>query len=182
MTAVITRPELHRTTEAAPARASLSAPARKSLAVLRILLGSIFLWAFLDKTFGLGFATTPDQAWIAGGSPAGGYLGSLEGTFAPMFAAMVGNPLADLGYMFGMLGLGLALTFGFALRAAAAGGTLMMAMMWLSSLPLVNHPVIDSHLIYAAAMWVLAATGAGHTWGAARIWETLRPRQLRFLG
>jgi thiosulfate dehydrogenase (quinone) large subunit len=181
MTAVITRPELRTAGTPAPARAALSAPARRSLAVLRILLGSIFLWAFLDKTFGLGFATTPDQAWIAGGSPAGGYLGSLEGTFAPMFAAMVGNPLADLGYMFGMLGLGLALTFGFALRAAAIGGTLMMAMMWLSSLPLVNHPVVDSHLIYAAAMWVLAATGAGHTWGAARIWETLRPRQLRFL-
>ena len=39
------------------------------LGLLRILMGWLFLWTFLDKTFGLGFATTAEKAWIAGGSP-----------------------------------------------------------------------------------------------------------------
>ena len=38
-------------------------------AIARISLGWIFLWAFLDKTFGWGFATPANRAWIAGGSP-----------------------------------------------------------------------------------------------------------------
>ena len=40
-----------------------------ALALSRILLGFVFLWAFLDKTFGLGFATAAEKAWVAGGSP-----------------------------------------------------------------------------------------------------------------
>ena len=44
------------------------------LATLRISLGSIFLWAFLDKMFGLGYATSSEDAWINGGSPTEGYL------------------------------------------------------------------------------------------------------------
>lgn len=153
-----------------PSRPTAS-PGRKSLAVVRILLGSVFLWAFLDKTFGLGFATTPEKSWIAGASPTAGYLGSLEGSFAGMFHAMAGNPLVDLGFMFGLLGLGVALIFGLAMRLAAIGGCVMLAMMWLSSLPLENNPVIDEHVVYAAALVALAATHAGNTWGLGKAWN-----------
>jgi thiosulfate dehydrogenase (quinone) large subunit len=160
-------------TRAGARTAALPTGARKALAVLRILLGSIFLWPFFDKTFGLGFATTPEQAWIAGGSPAGGYLGSLEGALAPMFAAMAGQAWVDWAFMLGMLAVGSALILGVGLRAAAVGGTVIMAMMWLSSLPLVNHPVVDTHIIYASSLWVLALTGAGHTWGLGKSWASL---------
>lgn len=143
--------------------------AGKALAVLRILLGSIFLWAFLDKMFGLGFATTPEASVLAGASPTAGFLGSLEGTFAPMFHAMAGNVLVDFGFMFGMLGLGVALILGIGLRVAAVGGVIMMGMLWLTSLPLMNNPIIDDHIIYAAAMVALAATHAGNTWGLGSV-------------
>jgi Family of unknown function (DUF6081) len=52
--------------------------ARHLMAVTRIALGWVFLcialgwvfpWAFLDKAFGLGFATERADAWINGGSP-----------------------------------------------------------------------------------------------------------------
>ena len=46
----------------------------QALAVTRILVGFVFLWAFLDKTLGLGFATTPEKAWLAGTSPTTGFL------------------------------------------------------------------------------------------------------------
>jgi hypothetical protein len=39
---------------------------------LRVALGVEFLWAFLDKTFGLGYATPSAKAWIHGGSPTKG--------------------------------------------------------------------------------------------------------------
>ena len=42
--------------------------------ILRLALGWIFLWAFLDKVFGLGFATTPEKSWINGVSPTYGFL------------------------------------------------------------------------------------------------------------
>ncbi len=41
---------------------------------LRLSLGFLFLWAFLDKTFGLGYSTPSAHAWIRGGSPPKGFL------------------------------------------------------------------------------------------------------------
>ena len=38
--------------------AIITTTAAKALAVLRVSLGFAFLWAFLDKTFGLGYSTT----------------------------------------------------------------------------------------------------------------------------
>ena len=46
-----------------------SAAFRYVTAALRLSLGWIFLWAFLDKMFGLGHETTSAQAWINGGHP-----------------------------------------------------------------------------------------------------------------
>lgn len=44
-----------------------SKPARAVLALLRIAVGFVFLWSFLDKTFGLHYSTGPARAWINGG-------------------------------------------------------------------------------------------------------------------
>lgn len=146
--------------------------AGKSLALLRILLGLVFLWTFLDKTFGLGYSTTAANSWLAGHTPTGGYLSSLKGSLAATFHPLVGQPWVDWTFMLGMLLVGTALTLGIALRAAAVGGSLIMALMWLSSLPLQNHPFVDEHVIYACSLWVLALAGAGHVWGMGRIWST----------
>lgn len=146
--------------------------AGKSLALLRILLGSVFLWTFLDKTFGLGYSTTTANSWLAGHTPTGGYLSSLKGPLAATFHPLVGQPWVDWTFMLGMLLVGTALILGIALRAAAVGGSLIMALMWLSSLPLQNNPIVDEHVIYACSLWVLALAGAGHAWGVGRIWST----------
>ena len=64
-----------------------------SIITLRILMGFIFLWAFLDKTFGLGVATPADKAWIAGGSPTTGFLSNaVQGPFATFFNSLAGVP------------------------------------------------------------------------------------------
>lgn len=167
-----------------PAETITKAPAlaARALAVLRILLGSVLLWAFADKLLGLGFATPAAKSWIAGGSPTAGYLGSLKGALAGAFQPLAGNPVVDAAFMLGLLLVGAALVLGIALRAAAAGGTALMLLMWLSSLPIKTNPVIDEHIIYAAAMVALAASGAGNVWGLAGRWKELlqaAPARLR---
>lgn len=120
-----------------------------SLAITRIVLGFIFLWAFLDKLFGLGFATPTARAWVNGGSPTTGFLKSIEGPFADFFNSLAGSSFADWLFMLGLLGLGVALIAGIAIRIAAVGGATLMILMWLASLPLENNPVIDEHIVYA---------------------------------
>lgn len=146
------------------------AAAGRALAVLRILLGGILLWAFADKVFGLGFATPTAKSWLAGGSPTAGYLGSLKGSLAGAFQPLAGNPAVDAAFMLGLLLVGAALVLGVALRAAAVGGTALMFLMWLTALPIKTNPVMDEHIIYAAAMIALAATGAGRVWGFGHRW------------
>src|SRR3546814_5818912 len=50
---------------AEPARATPSG----WMAALRVGVGSVFLWAFLDKLFGLGYSTPSERSWLNGGSP-----------------------------------------------------------------------------------------------------------------
>lgn len=147
-----------------------SLAARRVLAVLRIMFGFYFLWAFLDKTFGLGFATPAERAWIAGGSPTKGFLSGSEGPFAGFYHALAGQGLIDVLFMIGLLGIGLALVLGIGLRVAAAAGTLMYVMMWAVVLPLTTNPLIDDHLTGAVTLILFALTAAGTTWGLGRWW------------
>lgn len=131
-----------------------------ALALTRILLGFVFIWAFLDKTFGLGYATAADRAWVSGGSPTTGFLQmgvNPESPFAAFFSGMAGNGLVDWLFMLGLLGIGLALVLGVALRVAAAAGTVLLVMMWAALIPLENNPLIDDHIVYATVLWVIAA-------------------------
>lgn len=159
--------------------------AAKALAVLRVSTGFIFLWAFLDKTFGWNYSTPSARAWIHGGSPTKGFLSSVEvGPFQSTFHSIAGSWAADWLFMLGLLGVGVAMIAGVAIRPAAAAGALMMAMMWFAEFPLAQHtstgapsgsvnPLVDYHFVYAVVLIVLAATYAGSTWGLGRVWARL---------
>jgi thiosulfate dehydrogenase (quinone) large subunit len=168
-------PALHRSAVRSPATA-------KALAVLRIVMGLTFLWAFLDKTFGLGYSTTSAQAWINGGSPTKGFLAHVEvGPLQSVLRAWAGSGWADWLFMVGLLGIGVALLFGVGMRLAATTGTLLLAFMWIAEWPLAQHtstgaatassnPIIDYHLVYIAVVIVLALVAAGNTWGLGHWW------------
>jgi thiosulfate dehydrogenase [quinone] large subunit len=150
------------------------------LAVLRISTGFIFLWAFLDKTFGLHYATPSARAWIHGGSPTKGFLSSVEvGPFQSFFHSIAGDAWANWLFMLGLLGIGLALILGVGLRVAAVAGVIMLTLMWIAEFPLAQHtsagaptmstnPIVDYHFIYAVVLVVLAETGSGRFWGLGR--------------
>jgi len=148
--------------------------ARYVLATTRIAIGWVFLWAFLDKTFGLGFATERADAWVNGGSPTFGFLNfATEGKVFHDFFASLAGPAADWLFMVGLLGIGLALTLGIGMRIAAASGSLMLVLMWAAELRLENNPFMDDHIVYALVLVALALYGAGRTWGLGRVWEQL---------
>lgn len=143
------------------------------LAVARILLGFIFVWAFLDKLLGLGFATPAERSWLSGGSPTAGFLKGVEGPFATFFNGLSGLAVADWLFMLGLLGIGLALVFGVAMRLAAWSGALLMMLMWAASLPLENNPLIDDHVIYAVVLLVLGAAAGQQKFSIAGWWQRL---------
>ena len=178
----------HVAVDQAPVRTTA---ARRALAALRIGFGLTFLWAFLDKLLGLGFATGAitdpetgarsgidfmgkDQAWLNGGSPTEGFLSfgvPAHNPFHDTFASMAGQAWADWLFMAGLLGIGLTITFGVGIRLGAIAGTVLYLLMWVASWPLENNPVIDDHLLGAISLVVLALTLAGDTWGAGRAWR-----------
>lgn len=144
-----------------------------ALALLRVLFGLTFLWAFLDKLFGLGFATPSEKSWINGGSPTFGFLKSSEGPFSGMYHAMAGTGWANVSFMLALLLIGVALTLGITNRLATVGAVALYLMMWTVVLPPANNPVIDDHLIGAAAVLVLGAFHAGEHFGLGQWWNEL---------
>ncbi len=156
-----------------------SATGRRTLAVLRIATGFIFLWAFLDKTFGLGYSTTVAHAWINGGTPSQGFLNSpaVVGPFKPFFAA-IASPATDVLFMIGMLTIGVAVILGIGLRISAIAGTIILVFMYLAEWSFgpnaaSTNPVVDYHIIFALALIVVAVLSAGDAWGLGRNWKRL---------
>jgi thiosulfate dehydrogenase [quinone] large subunit len=152
---------------------------RRTLAVLRLATGFIFLWAFLDKTFGLGFSTVTKFAWINGGQPSQGFLNSpaVTGPLKPFFAA-IASPTSDVLFMLGMIAVGAAVMLGVGLRISAIAGTVILIFMYLAEWPFAanagsTNPLVDYHLIYALALIVVAVLSAGDTWGFGQQWKSL---------
>ncbi|GAA3747075.1 hypothetical protein [Salinactinospora qingdaonensis] len=151
-----------------------SPTARGVFAAARLAIGWIFLWAFLDKAFGLGFAPPAEGAWINGGSPTQGFLaGAAQGPLAGFYGSFAGAVWADWLFMLGLLGIGLAFLLGIGMRIGAASGALLLVLMWSAVLPPQNNPFMDDHLVMALTMVGLALIHSGDTAGLGRWWAEL---------
>ncbi|HZJ26253.1 MAG TPA: DoxX family protein [Acidimicrobiia bacterium] len=147
---------------------------------LRLLLGWSFLWAFLDKLFGLGFSTCRAEdsssvdfvcsaAMIKGGSPTYGFLkfgteashtGFLFEWMAP--SAPTSINVADVAFMAALLLGGVALMLGIGTRIAAIGAAFLMAFLFLAGdVWPPNNPVNSSHIIEMVAFLGIATVGPG---------------------
>jgi thiosulfate dehydrogenase (quinone) large subunit len=168
----------------APDRHPTSANAATyALGALRIVIGWGFLWAFLDKLLALGYSTGRDPttghvdrfgdtAWIHGGSPTLGFLKfGAAGPFAGFYHAIAGATLTDVAFMFGLIAIGVSLTFGIFMRLGCIAGVVMYLMMWSVVLPPANNPLTDDHTIGLFAVLVVGLLGAGRHLGLGRWWE-----------
>ena len=124
-------------------------------AVARIAIGFVFLWAFLDKNFGLGYATPSEGAWqfaTGDGSPTFGYLtfgvnpeGPLAGFFHTLgeSAGVMGEQGPTLypgswvnwAFMLALLGAGVALILGVFMRIGSIGAAVLLMMMYVAAAP-----------------------------------------------
>ena len=129
------------------------------LTALRFGMGFIFLWAFFDKVFGLGFATTAEKAWINGGSPTTGFLSfGVKGPFAELFNGLAGLAVVDWLFMLGLLFVGLTLVLNKYVKWGCIAGSLMMFLMYLALLLPENNPIIDDHIIYILVLMFIASS------------------------
>lgn len=154
---------------------------------MRGSLGFLFLWAFLDSVFSLGFATgrgddgsvdiVGPKDWINGGSPTRGFLSNAApGPLTDVSAALAGHPGVDAAFMFGLLSVKLALIGGFALRLAAIGGVVVLMLLIRAAAPVpVNNPSIDEHVVLALALplTAVAMTPASRGFSLSSTWERL---------
>lgn len=141
--------------------------------LLRLSIGWIFFWAFIDKLFGLGFATVSDKAWLAGGSPTAGFLKfATKGPFAEFYRGLAGNAAVDWLFMLGLLFVGIALLLGIFVKLAGYAGILILLMMYTAGfLPPVNNPFLDEHLIYLLIMAGFALVHSGRWLGLGKWWS-----------
>ncbi len=154
-----------------------------SLGLLRISLGWIFFWAFIDKLLGLGFSTCRNSqtgiveflckdAWINGGSPTFGFLKfATKGPFAQIFQSMAGNPVVDWLFMLGLLGVGIGLLLGIFMKLSTFFGSVMLGLMYLATILPVHNPLIDEHIVYIIAMAVLCLSNSGNYLGLGNWWS-----------
>ena len=80
-----------------------------ALAVFRLLVGWLFIWAFFDKLLGLGFATPAGSGMVDGGSPSYFVTFVTDGIFKNFYLSLAGNSVVDIIFMAALLILGVTL-------------------------------------------------------------------------
>jgi thiosulfate dehydrogenase [quinone] large subunit len=145
------------------------------LALFRVMVGIIFLWAGLEKYLG-------PEPFNASGFLKGGTLGTLgwpfvtgdvaQGTvFNPthdFWVSLAGNAglmsIVNFLVVFGEIGIGVALILGLFTRFAGAMGTLMMVLFFFAAWNF-NNGIVNQHLTYALVCATLTGLGAGRYYG-----------------
>lgn len=125
--------------------------------ITRFALSFVFLWAFFDKLFGLGYSTTAAKAWINGGSPTAGFLThGATGVFGGYFGFLANIAIVDWMFMLGLLFVGVTLLINRYVKWGAFAGMVMMFLMWLAVVPSATNPLVDSHVIYMLILALFA--------------------------
>jgi thiosulfate dehydrogenase [quinone] large subunit len=160
------------------------------VAVLRVAVGVIFLWAGLEKVIGgggewsaagfLGFGTGGTLGWpFVTGDPAEGTIfNPTQGIWAAMADNQAAMSVIDLLVPWGQIGIGVSLILGLLTRFGAAMGTLMMLMFFFAAWDF-QFGIVNQHLTYALVTFFLGYIGSGNFYGldgivGERVSPTLR--------
>ena len=131
---------------------------------LRLVTGWIFFYSGITKVL--------DPEWTASG-----YLMHAipEGNpFMGIWSMLAGMPLVDILFQWGLTLVGLGLLLGAFTTWNAFWGSVMMLLIWASSLPLENGFLIDEHIVYIAVLIGLSALHAGSIVGLDRVLKSTR--------
>ncbi|MEK7585137.1 MAG: DoxX family membrane protein [Patescibacteria group bacterium] len=129
-----------------------------SLLALRLALGLLFFYAGVTKVM--------DPSWTAAGFLAGAK--SFPGLFA-FFASPSLIGITNFLNAWGLTILGLSLVLGLFVRVSAPLGMVLMALYYLAQLdfpyPDAHSYLVDEHIIYILALFVLLKFKAENCWG-----------------
>ena len=126
--------------------------------ILRVVLGWLYLYAGVTKVI--------NPEWTAGGFLAGAknFTGFYQWLASPAIL-----PIVDFVNEWGLTLLGVSLILGALVRLSAPLGGLLMLLYYLPILdgfkPNPHSFIVDEHIIYIAALLLLAALHAGRTFG-----------------
>jgi len=148
------------------------------VALLRVVVGIIFLWAGLDKVTNSGqpgawsaagflkFATNGTLGWpFVIGTPDPKHIYNPTHDF---WVSLANNAQAmqvvNFLVMAGELCIGVALILGIVTRFAAAMGAIMMVLFFFAGWSFSNG-IVEQHVTYAVVLLALAGMGAGNYYG-----------------
>jgi len=160
------------------------------VAIVRIAIGVIFLWAGLEKVLGV-------EGWSAAGflgHATGGSLGwpfvaaGTEGPFNPTVDFWVGLSTNETAMSvinvlvpYGQLGIGVSLILGLFTRFGTTMGTLMMLAFFVAAWDF-EFGIVNQHLAYAFVTFLLGYLGAGNYYGLdASIGSSVGPGLRRWI-
>jgi thiosulfate dehydrogenase [quinone] large subunit len=150
---------------------------RLAIAVLRIGVGIIFLWAGLEKVFGpepfsaagfLEFATGGTLGWPFVSEPVeGAVYNPTQGLWAGLATNDGAMAVVNVLVPWGQIGIGLGLILGLLTRFSAAMGGLMMLFFFLAAWEF-EHGIVNQHVTYALVTAFIGLIGAGNYYGLDR--------------
>ena len=138
---------------------------------IRLVLGWTFLWGFLDKLFGLGYATASKSSWLNGGSPTKGYLKfATSGPLSKFYGSLSGNTVVDVLFMLALLMIGVALILGIGTKISGYSGAILVTVLWSTNLPPANNPIVDEHIVYLILFLAMIVVRPGRWLGLGEWW------------
>ena len=146
----------------------------RGIALLRIMVGIIFLWAGLEKLTAtepfdasgfLKFGTSGTLGWpFVSGTPV---EGTIYNPTHDLWVSLAGSglmPAINFLVVFGEVAIGVALIVGLFTRFAGAMGTLMMLFFFFAAWDFA-YGIVNQHLTYALICATITGLGAGRYYG-----------------
>ena len=148
------------------------------IAVLRIGVGVIFLWAGLEKVFAaepfsaagfLQFGTGGSLGWpfVTGEIAEGTIFNPTHNFWVGLAANETWMSVINFLVPYGQMGIGIGLILGLLTRFSAAMGTLMMLFFFVAAWDF-EFGVVNQHLTYALVTAFIGLIGAGNYYGLDR--------------
>ena len=148
---------------------------RIGIAILRIGVGVIFLWAGLEKLMApepfsaagfLEFATGGSLGWpfVTGEVAEGTVFNPSQGFWVDMATNDAAMTFVNVLVPWGQLGIGIGLILGLLTRFSAAMGTLMMLFFFVAAWDF-EFGIVNQHLTYALVTAFLGLIGSGNFYG-----------------
>jgi thiosulfate dehydrogenase (quinone) large subunit len=162
------------------------------IALLRVAVGVIFLWAGLEKIFApepfsaagfLEFGTGGSLGWpfVTGAVAEGTVFNPTHDFWAGLATNETAMSVINVLVPFGQIGIGVGLILGLLTRFSAAMGTLMMLFFFLAAWDF-QFGIVNQHLTYALVTAFLGLVGAGNYLGLDRsVGESVSPGIRRWL-